>query len=372
MPTFSIINRNSRLLLPRQYRGAAMLDPQFERTGGVASFGLSGVARDNSSTPVPFADVHLFDTDTKGLLATTKADASGNFAFNIPAMGTGNSGNVFAVSYKPGSPDIAGVTVNTLTMTPAPASRAINADVYIDMNSADADGALLTTTIMANGSHGSYSSWSNSTTPLTGMNIGPPCSNLGFKRRNAVVVGGVTYPVGSPSRSIAYDHHQTLRGTHLIFNAGVNAASVGWFQTFGPSNDGVSNALFDLMGFYGFTGEYASFQLDNGRGVSPGQYQVSIESNPNGVTTHSQYFDVPQGGTLYCSLQLDMLNGVARAAIFNPITFARITSTEIKTTKNDTIERLRIGNNEVGAGNSISYFGEIIVDYTKAAYPLGL
>jgi hypothetical protein len=73
-------------------------------------FTISGVTRDSSSNPIPNCDVHLFDTARDTELDQTTSDGSGNYTFSL---GT-NSGFFYVVAYKPGAPDVAGTTVNTL------------------------------------------------------------------------------------------------------------------------------------------------------------------------------------------------------------------------------------------------------------------
>jgi protocatechuate 3,4-dioxygenase beta subunit len=83
-------------------------------------FTLSGQTLDLNGNPLPNCVIQLFYTgqsDAKnnvltppGMLgATTTSDANGNFTFNI-----GPNRQFQLVAYLPGSPDVAGVTVNTL------------------------------------------------------------------------------------------------------------------------------------------------------------------------------------------------------------------------------------------------------------------
>lgn len=73
-------------------------------------YGLSGVTRDAAGSPLGTCIVQEFRTADDSYVHQTTSDASGNYA--IPAS---NLLQHFLVAYKPGSPDVAGTTVNTLT-----------------------------------------------------------------------------------------------------------------------------------------------------------------------------------------------------------------------------------------------------------------
>jgi hypothetical protein len=71
---------------------------------------INGVTKDSTGSALGNCTVTLFKTVDNLPSAITVSDASGNYSFNID----GNSQARFAVSYKTGSPDVAGTTVNTL------------------------------------------------------------------------------------------------------------------------------------------------------------------------------------------------------------------------------------------------------------------
>ncbi len=74
------------------------------------SFSISGVTRDSTGAVLANCAVDLFLTAEDTLVAQTVSDGSGNFSFTV----SGNSQNYFLRAYKPGSPDVAGTSVNTL------------------------------------------------------------------------------------------------------------------------------------------------------------------------------------------------------------------------------------------------------------------
>ena|SRR6266704_3044924 len=74
-----------------------------------SAYKISGVTRDSLGNALGNCTVQLFYTATNILAAQTQSDASGNYAFSI-----GPSQACYIVAYLPGSPDVAGTTVNTL------------------------------------------------------------------------------------------------------------------------------------------------------------------------------------------------------------------------------------------------------------------
>jgi hypothetical protein len=77
---------------------------------GTSSFTMSGIAYDSTgTTPQASAVIDLFLTGSDTLVQSTVTDSAGAFWFSLMAPGP-----YYIVGYKPGSPDIAGTTVNTL------------------------------------------------------------------------------------------------------------------------------------------------------------------------------------------------------------------------------------------------------------------
>lgn len=64
---------------------------------------------DETSTPVPYAVVHLFRTVDDLLIIEVTADVNGQVYLPIWVTGP-----FYIVAYKPGSPDIAGTSLNTI------------------------------------------------------------------------------------------------------------------------------------------------------------------------------------------------------------------------------------------------------------------
>ena len=69
---------------------------------------ITGVTKDSTGAPLGNCVVHLFRTSDDALMYQTTSDGSGNFVF------TCGLDSYYIVAYLPGSPDVAGVTLNTL------------------------------------------------------------------------------------------------------------------------------------------------------------------------------------------------------------------------------------------------------------------
>lgn len=92
-------------------RGAASPDRTliYRSPGASANTAILGVTRDSTGSALGSCVVELFQTGGEIITAKTVSDAAGAFRFDQPG-----SGPFFLVAYKPGSPDLAGTTVNTL------------------------------------------------------------------------------------------------------------------------------------------------------------------------------------------------------------------------------------------------------------------
>lgn len=89
--------------------------PEFnsQRQSFKGSFSINGITRDSADAPLGNCETHLFQTESDVQLDEGISDGAGNYSFTEGS----NSGNVYIVAYKPGSPDVAGTSVDTLTLT---------------------------------------------------------------------------------------------------------------------------------------------------------------------------------------------------------------------------------------------------------------
>jgi hypothetical protein len=93
---------------------SAVLWGDYDQAGGASSrFGFVGVTRDAYGTPIAACTVKLFRTSDDLLLDTTISDPSGNYLLNTAYYPDTH----YLVAHKTGSPDVDGVSVNTLIGT---------------------------------------------------------------------------------------------------------------------------------------------------------------------------------------------------------------------------------------------------------------
>jgi hypothetical protein len=78
--------------------------------GTTTRWGISGITRDVYGSPIPSCNVFLFTTSTKELVDSDISNPDGSYQLHTPYYGTTH----FIVSQKTGTPDIQGVTVNTI------------------------------------------------------------------------------------------------------------------------------------------------------------------------------------------------------------------------------------------------------------------
>jgi hypothetical protein len=72
---------------------------------------IFGITKDSGGSALGGCNVEVFETASGLLRGATVSDATGNYSIDV----TGSEGmTFFAVAYKAGSPDVTGVTVNTL------------------------------------------------------------------------------------------------------------------------------------------------------------------------------------------------------------------------------------------------------------------
>lgn len=77
---------------------------------GQYNYLISGTTRDTNGAALGLCTVHLFRTSDDAELNVTTSDANGLFSFRVA-----QSVQCYLVAYLPGSPDVAGTSLNTLT-----------------------------------------------------------------------------------------------------------------------------------------------------------------------------------------------------------------------------------------------------------------
>jgi hypothetical protein len=98
-------NAPTKAAHPRMYYPARRESVAFR------TWSITGVTRDNAGNALGGCTVKRFRTTDDVLMSSTTSDGSGNFT--LP----GGFASSYLVAYKAGSPDVAGVTVNTIVHT---------------------------------------------------------------------------------------------------------------------------------------------------------------------------------------------------------------------------------------------------------------
>jgi hypothetical protein len=247
---------------------------------------------------------------------------------------------------------------------------AIVADNLIDMNTGDADGTTLTTSILDNGTQGIQGTWS-----ITGTAADLTITSSGSDRLDKVILrgDGTSYATNATHRRIAHNPADATTYIELTFPvAALYATSISGWVTLGPTDAGASGQPFDLISLFNVNGNYTVLQLWNGNSPTLGAYALNLHTNPGGVSTTTGDFAVTSGTRYWFSLQMNSEAATAEWYLYDTSGTQLQHATASTNTGGGKMSSVRIGNNQTGvsAGHT-TYFEDIIIDYTKAATPLG-
>ena len=104
----SVYNTMGQRVRTRGRVRSPTLIPQYPKAH-TGTFTLTGVTRDSAGSALGSCVVKVFGTKDDLLKATTTSDGSGNYSVTLA-----DNQPVYVVSYKTGSPDVSGTTLNTL------------------------------------------------------------------------------------------------------------------------------------------------------------------------------------------------------------------------------------------------------------------
>jgi hypothetical protein len=248
-------------------------------------------------------------------------------------------------------------------------------DEWLQMNTS-VPGTPLTSTILAAGAVGtpSLSSWTldqasavvSSTSAFT---IAASQGSMG----GSIIVNGVTYPVGTPTQSLALNNSSnfTYVTTSSSFPSGIRMVVANGFITLGYANAGTVGGKYSDLILLNDTNSAAAviLQFNNGNPC----YCVDLETNgTNASHRTTTTIPVTQGHRYSFSLLFDEINGTAKLALFDPSNnFAQVGSTLslIQDTGFD-FAHLRFGNAETGTSSSATtYYEDIMLDWTNHVFP---
>src|SRR6202522_4515655 len=240
---------------------------------------------------------------------------------------------------------------------------------WIQMNTSS-PGTTLTTSILNTATIGGSVTWSLSTTPITGLAVGPSQGSMG----GSITVAGTTYPIGTTTQSMALNNGVTAP-LYVSKNndfGGYPTVVANGFITFGPPNAGYSGQDFDYVSLTDWNGNYVILELNNGDADGLGGcYCVRIETNGNG-TIYSSNTAITPGHRYSYSLLFDEVGGTAKLALYDPSnSFAQVGSTMTVAQKTGSIlAKWFLGNSEGGtASGYTSYFEDSMLDWTNHTFP---
>jgi hypothetical protein len=245
------------------------------------------------------------------------------------------------------------------------------ADVFIHMNGTST-GTSVSTANLATGTAiaANYYDWDEAAAQET-FAAGQVSLPATVSVRN-----GSTYPAGTATQSIAYDHSAGTSLSRIMFYgyefpSPSTIVVISGYITFAVPNQSPFGSLFDyVVAQPENTGTYAALQLQSGNaGLSCGNiYAVNIEAgNP---TTHSSCITITPGSTYYYSFKVDWSSNKLASLNIYTTAFSLVGSVTEALSNADTLDNILIGNNEDGtASGSTSYFQDTMIDYTNHVFP---
>ncbi len=249
---------------------------------------------------------------------------------------------------------------------PAAILAATPVDIFQDMESGK-DGDLLTAAMMNASSHGGGSKWSiNGRMWVSARNA----TNL----PGAVTVDGATFPGAGGARSWMFNDNNQLNYVKCTLPGRYSKITVACYYATGVTIPWVQ---FDSINFLECTeGTWGVLQVETEDKGGP--YLRCHSASAGSKTTYSPtHVKVTVGKPYWVNLHFDGKAGTVSGAVFDPANgFAQVGSTMAaqSTAGAKVYGSIRFGQTSAHGNHpdakSQSYFGNIIVDYTGAAFPL--
>jgi hypothetical protein len=238
-------------------------------------------------------------------------------------------------------------------------------DEWMQMNTST-PGTALTGAILTAGAVGtpSLSSWvfNGSTSNFT---VGASQGSMG----GSITVNGVTYPVGTPTQSLALNNSANFTyATTSSVPGGLQQVVSNGFVTFGATNAGFSGHVYDLV-LLNDTNSAAAvvFQFFDGQPC----YCVDVETNGAVGFHRSGTIAVTPGHRYSYSLLMDEIGGTAKAALYDPSSnFSQVGSLTVVQNTGFNFSSWRFGNAETGTSpGTTTSFEDLMLDWTVHKFP---
>jgi hypothetical protein len=240
-----------------------------------------------------------------------------------------------------------------------------NMDAWLQMNTS-VPGTTLTPALVGNGTISATTfTWSECTQSGNCNNQTTPNYTVGATQGDmggSVTVNGVTYPTGTPTKTLALAGSQTFTWVQATgFPAGKTQMVVNGFIILPSAN---TNNM-DMIVIYDQNGGFAAMQMLGNSG--PG---LEIETKPAGTTIRTPVIPMTPGKRYSFSLLFDETGGNAKLAIFDPANnFAQVGTVSGAQSTGSMVSKVYIGNVEVGTATGTIYFENVMFDWTNHIFP---
>jgi hypothetical protein len=248
-------------------------------------------------------------------------------------------------------------------------------DEWLQMNTSSA-GTPLTSVILAAGAVGTpaLSSWtldqsSSVVSSTSAFTVAASQGGMG----GSIIINGVTYPVGTPTQSLALNNSSNftyVTSNNVFSSLALQQVVANGFITLGYANAGTVGGKYSDLVLLNDTNSAAAviLQFNNGNPC----YCVDMETNGTNGSHRSSTIPVTQGHRYSFSLLFDEITGIAKLALFDPSNnFGQVGSTLslIQDTGFD-FAGLRFGNAETGTSSgATTYYENLMLDWTNHVFP---
>jgi len=251
-----------------------------------------------------------------------------------------------------------------LVASAAPASAPARVDLYLDMESGKA-GDLLTTGLVTASCHGDGATWN-----MRG--------DLWVSAKNArplpgpVAVGGQTFAGADATRTWMFNDRKTHNYLECQFkDRQITKITVACYYTPGVTIPFANQ--FDTIAFHG-NRAFAVLQTRNDDGKGPCLRAHSCSEGWKTTFSPTQ-IKIVSGKTYWVNLHFDGETRTASVAAFDPENgLSQVGETAVAQSSASNVSILAFGRFDNHGDNpeaaTQSYFGQIVVDYTNAAFPL--
>jgi hypothetical protein len=249
-------------------------------------------------------------------------------------------------------------------MSHATVLAATPVDIYQEMENGS-NGNVLTATIMNAASHPTGTAWLVNSGTLwvsTAHHMDLP---------GPVTVGGVTYNGTGGTRTWMYNNNNNQNYVQVNFTSSSRATLACYYTT---ATTVANTKQYDMIAIWGLSGGFGVMQGVNSGGGGGSQLRPHSKTS-DGTVTFGNTIQVTASKTYWINLKYDSPAGTTSLAVFDPANgFAQVGSTSVVASMSDTLNKMQFGrldsHGNLTTDTTQSWFGQILVDRTNAAFPL--